>query len=407
MPKIVQINPVVRNGSTGRITEQIGNLVLEKGWESFIAYSGRPKNISNSGLIQIGDYFDSVFHALETRLLDRHGLGSKKATFHFLNKLDNIKPDLIHLHNIHGYYVNYELLFRYISNRQIPVVWTFHDFWPITGHCTYFSDVKCEKWKTQCFKCPKIKYYPKSWFLDNSRENYIRKKLAFSQVADLTLVPVSRWAGSLLEKSFLGKNEIKVIYNGVDINQFEPKKEIDFLKTRLGLNGKFILMGLATTWGKRKGWSDYFKLAERLSSDCQIVLVGVTESQKRDLPVKITGIERTESVEQLAQLYSMADIVMNLSYQETFGLTTVEGFACGSPGIVYNSTASPELMSPEVGEIVEPGNINEVIGAIEKIKIKGKEHYSKNCRTHAIKFFSAQDRFNDYIDLYEQKLKTS
>lgn len=403
MPTVVQFNPVVKNGSTGRITEQIGDLALARGWDSLIVYSGRPKNVSNSRLIQCGNYLDSVLHAVETRLFDRHGLGSRRATKRLIRQLLELKPDILHLHNIHGYYINYEVLTNYIVANNIPVVWTFHDFWPITGHCSYFSDINCEKWINQCHSCPKISYYPKSLGFDNSKNNYKLKKKLFSSISNLTIVPVSKWAGSLVDKSFLRNKRVIPIYNGVDLSVFQPQGNQNELKLKYGFDSNCkVLLALATTWGKRKGWFDYIELAGMLPENIKIVLVGVTQKQKHELPASIITIARTESVTQLAELYSLADIVMNLSYQETFGLTTVEGFACGTPSIVYNCTASPELMSKDVGELVEPGDLDGVVNAINALLLRGKEFYSSNCIERAKMLFSHEDRFNDYIDLYEE-----
>lgn len=403
MPLVVQFNPVVKNGSTGRITELIGNIAISRGWDSVIVYSGRPKNNSNSRLIQCGNYFDSVLHALETRLFDRHGLGSRRATKRLVKQLSLIKPDILHFHNIHGYYLNYGILTKYIVANNIPVVWTFHDFWPITGHCSYFSDIDCEKWVNQCNSCPKISYYPKSFGLDNSKNNYNLKKNLFSSISNLTIVPVSKWAASLVHRSFLKDKRVSPIYNGVDLSVFKPKGHQQELKLKYGFDSNTkVLLALATTWGKRKGWFDYMKLVDLLPKDIKIVLVGVTQKQKEELPKAIITMARTESVIHLAELYSLADIVMNLSYQETFGLTTVEGFACGTPSIVYNCTASPELMTKDVGELVEPGDLDGVVKAIDSVLKNGKNYYSNNCIIRAKQLFSHTDRFNDYIDLYEE-----
>lgn len=407
MPKILQINPVVKNGSTGRIAEQIGVIAMENGWDSYIAYSPRPKNTSQSKLIQIGNIYDNIWHAIITRLFDMHGLGSYWATKRFIRSIKKIKPDIIHLHNIHGYYLNYKVLFQFLSQTNIPIVWTFHDFWPITGHCSYFSDVNCLKWKTICHTCPKKKYYPKSLWLDNSKNNHNLKRKFFTSVENLTIVPVSKWVESLVKESFFEKKSIKTIYNGVDLNTFYPISDTVVIKNKYCINDKFVLLGLATTWGKRKGWDDYMKLSAYLPSDCIIVLVGLNSKQLKDLPKNIIGIKRTENIQELATLYSAADIVLNISYQETFGLTTVEGFACGTPGIVYNTTASPELISPETGIIVEPGNIKQILVAIETIKSKGKEFYKTKCRERAEQVFNIQDRFKEYISLYEKLFKNS
>jgi putative colanic acid biosynthesis glycosyltransferase len=403
MKKLLQINSVVNSGSTGRIAEEIGQMAINVDWVSYIAY-GRNDGQSESHLIHIGNDRDIKLHGLQTRLLDRHGLGSKGATIDFIKKLEDIKPDIIHLHNIHGYYINIEILFNYLIKVEIPVVWTFHDCWPITGHCSHFSYVGCEKWKSQCFECPQKRGYPASYFIDRSKKNYILKKELFNSLSNLTLVPVSQWLSGVLKESFLQNYPIRVINNGINTEVFKPSLSSDF-RNKYGLEDKFIMIGVATSWGERKGLKDYIELSKILESEFQIVLVGLNKKQIEQLPNNILGIERTDNVGELADIYSSADLVLNLSYEETFGLTTVEGFACGTPGIVYNATASPELIDVSTGIVVEQGNINKLTEAIYSIKKKGKEYYSEACVNRAYRLYKKEDRYKEYIDLYESLLK--
>lgn len=403
MKTLLQINSVVNSGSTGRIAEEIGQTAIAAGWESYIAY-GRNERPSSSKLIRIGNDKNIKLHGLQTRLFDRHGLGSKDATTAFIRKVEDIKPDIVHLHNIHGYYINMEVLFLYLKKVNIPVIWTFHDCWPITGHCSYFSFVGCEKWKSQCFECPQKRGYPASYFIDRSRKNFILKKELFNSLSNLTLVPVSQWLSGILKESFLQNYPIKVINNGINTEVFKPSLSSDF-RNKYGLEDKFIMIGVATSWGERKGLKDYIELSKILESEFQIVLVGLNKKQIEQLPNNILGIERTDNVGELADIYSSADLVLNLSYEETFGLTTVEGFACGTPGIVYNATASPELIDVSTGIVVEQGNINKLTEAIYSIKKKGKEYYSEACVNRAYRLYKKEDRYKEYIDLYESLLK--
>jgi len=400
MKKLLQINSVINSGSTGRIAEEIGQMAIKSGWVSYIAY-GRNERPSTSNLIRIGNDKDVKLHGLQTRLFDRHGLSSRKATSDFIKQIDNIKPDIVHLHNIHGYYINIEVLFHYLKNANVPVVWTFHDCWPITGHCSHFSYVGCEKWKSQCFECPQKSGYPASYFIDRSKKNYILKKELFNSLPNLTLVPVSQWLSGVLEESFLQNYPIKVINNGINTEVFKPSLSSDF-RNKYGLKDKFILLGVASVWEERKGLKDFIELSKLLDSDYQIVLVGLTKKQIELLPKNILGIERTESVYALADIYASADIVLNLSYEETFGLTTVEGFACGTPGIVYNATASPELIEESTGIVVEQGNMNKLVEAIYTIKNNGKQYYSDACVNRAHRLYKKEDRYKEYIQLYNE-----
>ena len=219
--KLLLINSVANIGSTGRIAEQIGQAAMKAGWESYIAY-GREAGQSQSHLIKIGSQLDVMWHGVVTRLFDRHGLASKRATKKFVSQIEEIQPDIIHLHNIHGYYLNYEILFEYLSKADIPVVWTFHDCWAMTGHCSHFVKIGCFRWKNKCNDCPLLQDYPKSFF-DGSERNYSRKRNSFD-IEKLNIVSVSKWLNSVVEESYLSKIDKYIIYNGVDIDLFKPVK---------------------------------------------------------------------------------------------------------------------------------------------------------------------------------------
>lgn len=402
MPKVLQINSVLNTGSTGRIVEQIGLFVKSQGWESLVAY-GRSVYQSSLTSIKTGNKWEQVFHVLQTRLLDRHGLGSKNATKKLLKEIDNISPDIIHLHNIHGYYLNYPLWFDYLSRIKIPVVWTLHDCWAFTGHCSHFSDINCMKWKTQCFDCPKTRNYPESYYADNSLNNYNLKKRYFNKVNNLHIVTVSQWLASIVSDSFLNKNPVRVIHNWIDPNEFFPSiNQNNQLDLKYGFSGRKVLLGVATSWAKNKGWDDFMALSKQLTAEYVVVLVGVSNKQRTLLPPDIIGITRTESKKELAALYSRADVLLNLSYQETFGMTTIEAMACGTPVIAYNATASPELIVPGTGIVVDPGSIDQLQSAIKEIDGKGKNHYSNNCRNHIGTNFTISDNCDQYLQLYKK-----
>lgn len=397
MKKLLQINVVANSGSTGRIAENIGKLAISQRWESYIAY-GRGNPESTSELLRIGTNCDMYMHGLQSRLLDNHGLASVGATKKFVEEIKRINPDVIHLHNIHGYYLNYKILFEYLSTIDTPVVWTLHDCWAFTGHCSHFDAIGCEKWQTGCFSCPLKGEYPVSKFVDASARNYALKKRLFASVPNLTIVPVSRWLAGLVGRSFLGEYPIRVINNGIDTEVFQQRESA--LRQKHNIEGKFVLVGVAGVWDAMKGFDDFIKLSRLLPDDCVIIMIGLTKKQIDILPPNIIGIERTESQAQLAEYYSMADVIMNLSYQETFGMTTVEGFGCGTPGIVYDRTASPELISQDTGIIVKAGYMNGLLSAIETIKSNGKKHYSAACRQRAVECYNKDDKFNEYINLY-------
>lgn len=399
--KILQINVTLNTGSTGRITEQIGQEIIDAGWESYVAF-GRKCNISCSIPIRIGKLHDVYMHGCNSLLFDNHGFSSMNATKKLIKKIENIKPDIIHLHNLHGYYINVAILFNYLKTASIPVVWTMHDCWSYTGHCAFYSDIKCSKWKTGCFNCPKRGDYPKSLFLDNSKKNYIRKLKLFTSVENLTIVPVSEWLGHEVKQSFFKGKRILPIINGLDTQTFSPKKTPINLIQKYKLEGKNILLGVASAWSPRKGINDYAELAKILPDNYQIVMIGLTKKQSKYLPNNILKLQRTENVNELAEWYSLATLVLNLSSSESFGLTTAEGFACGTPSIVYNCTASPELISPGTGIIVEKGNIKSLFEAVQTITEKGKSFFLDNCRKRAITHFNKNIQYKKYLLLYNE-----
>jgi putative colanic acid biosynthesis glycosyltransferase len=403
MKKLLQINSVVNSGSTGRIAEEIAHTAIASGWESYIAF-GRNERYSESNLIRIGNDLGIKMHGLQTRLFDRHGLGSVKSTKLFIQQVDKIKPDIIHLHNIHGYYINIEILFNYLSKVDVPVVWTLHDCWSITGHCTHFSYVGCEKWRTKCYSCPQKNEYPASLFIDRSEKNYILKNELFNSLSNLTLVPVSQWLSDILKDSFLQKYPSSVINNGINTSVFKPSGNNEF-RERYGLQNKFILLGVASIWSQRKGLEDFIELSKTLGADYQIILVGLTRKQKDQLPVEILGIERTESVEELAELYASSDVYINTTYEDTFPTTNLESLACGTPVITYNTGGSPESIDESTGIVVEQGNISKLVEAIRVIKDNGKQYYSDACVNRVNRLFKKEDRYKEYIDLYESLIK--
>ena len=404
MPTILQINVVANWGSTGRIAEQLGKAAMAEGWSSYIAY-GRYDAKSESNLVRIGSSFESRIHYHLSKITDRHGLFSSLATWRFIRKLKAIKPDIVHIHNIHGSYLNYRLLFKYLKKSDIPVVWTFHDCWPITGHCTHFVSADCQKWQTQCHHCPLLGVYPRAK-VDNSRSNYRLKKKVFTSLQDkLNIVSVSQWLADIVAQSFFIESDVRqhMIYNGVDTSVFSP--QLSATKAQLGLPDKKILIAVASSWTLQKGLNDLFELSTMFPDGYQLVIIGLNPKQIEELPSNIIGHPCTESVEQLARYYSVADVVLNLSRAETFGLTTVEGLSCGTPSIVYNATASPELVRGEkVGRIIELGDLQGVVDAVEELCAEDREEMRKRCREYAVTHFDKEMNHKRYIDLYKQLL---
>lgn len=359
--RYLQISTVMSYGSIGRIMRQNYDEKKEQGWECLIAY-GRGESVEGYNSIRIGTNIDVKLQGLETRLFDRHGYGTKNATKEFIKQAEVFNPDVIHLHNLHGYYINFELLFDWVkAHPERQVLWTLHDCWAFTGHCSHFSAIQCMKWKVQCVNCAQKNRYPASYFIDNCKENYIRKKNAFTGVKDMTIITPSYWHANLIKQSFLKEYSIEVKYNQIDKNIFKPTHS-DFRK-KYGIENKKMLLGVASVWEERKGLKEFIRMSEKLDDNYAIVLVGLSEKQIAKMPDRIIGITRTNDTSELAGIYTTADLFINPSVEETFGLTTVEALACGTPAIVYKGTACEEIANKYGGCVVEQ-DMDELIQAV-------------------------------------------
>ncbi|PWN07802.1 glycosyltransferase [Rhodohalobacter mucosus] len=398
--RVVQINSALNTTSTGRITEAIGKSVLADGHESYVACKRVGPNGSSSEIIPVGNKLDVYMHGLKTRLLDRHGFGSRKATLELVGRVREIDPDVIGLHNLHGYYLNVEVLFTYLKEVQKPLVWTFHDCWPFTGHCSYFDRVDCTKWKSECRSCPMTRYYPASYGLDQSNRNFHQKKELFTGLDNMTIVTPSYWLKGLVNESFLKEYPVEVIHNGIDLETFSPGTH--HLPDAIRNIDKKIILGVASVWDDRKGLSDFIKLSEMVSDDYQIVLVGLNEKQLSNLPKRVMAIAKTENVHELASIYSAAEVFVNPTYSDNFPTTNLEALACGTPVVTYDTGGSPEAVSRETGKIVPKPQVEALLDEILEVDTWDKESVKKNCRNRAEALFDKNQRFKDYLNLFKK-----
>lgn len=398
--RILQINSTVNTGSTGRIAEDIGRIAILHGHESYIAY-GRDGRSSQSELIRIGRSLDVYWHGAYTLFTDRHAFASRNATIQLIRKIELLQPDVIGLHNLHGYYLNVDVLFDYLGESQIPVLWTLFDCWAITGHCTYFDDIACEKWVHGCFQCPKAKKYPSSYGLSQSKRNYIDKKFLFTSVANMQLVVHSVWLKQLVERSFLGYFPIHCLPSGIDLQQFEPVEDAAIILEKYDIAGRSIILGVASVWDPRKGLADFIKLSNLIKDDYLIVLVGLSSAQLKGLPPNIMGIPRTESVRELAAWYTIAEIFVNPTWQDNFPTTNIEALACGTPVVTYNTGGSPEAVDEGTGAVVEKGDINGLVREIQYFNRIDREKLRNDCRARALERFDKNDRYVEYLNIYE------
>lgn len=402
MSRLLSINATLNWGSTGRIVEQISELARSKGWECYTAHGARYTRESATRAIQISSKLDNRLHAIMSFLMGAHGLGSKRYTKLFIETIKEINPDIIHLHNIHGYYINYPILFDYLRECRMPVVWTLHDCWPLTGQCTHFDLIGCEKWKSGegCSRCPQLGASYKT-IVDRSHRNWLLKRDAFLSVQNLTIVTVSEWLKSIVEESYLGEKPTRVIHNGVNLDCFKPTPT---QRSKLGLDeGKPIVLGVSAEWGEKKGIKEFIELSK--NDRYQVVMIGVTEQQLRTLPSSIKAIKRTNNIQDLVKYYSAADVFVNPTYEDSFPTVNIESLACGTPVITYRTGGSPEAIDDETGMIVEQGDINNLMRGIEIITAKDKEDISLLCRRRAERLYDMNDRYNDYIDLYNELME--
>lgn len=408
MKKLLQINPVLRlNTSTGRIMQEIGELAMRHGWQNYMAYSKGRDGLKacSSQLIPVGNKWSVMWHGLETRLFDRHGLASRQATRRFIRQIESIRPDIIHIHNIHGYFLNYQILFDYLSACGIPVVWTIHDCWLYTGHCYYYSYAHCNRWQTGCNHCPQRKEFPASWLVDRSARNYADKKQAFTSMphGKLTIVPVSDWIKDEMQYSFLKDYDFRVIHNGINLTVFDICSSQRVIE-KYQLEKKHVLLGVASIWSKEKGWDDFMQMSQMLDDNELIVLVGVKAEDVAKLPHNVRGVVRTENVQELAELYSAADVFINPTWQDNYPTVNLEAIACGTPVVTYRTGGSIEAVADGTGAIVEQGDVRGLLTAARDIRKRGKANYQALCREYALMHFNKEDRYMDYLNLYEELL---
>ena len=392
--RIIMINEVCGRTSTGRICTDIADLLVSEGNECKIAFGvGDVPEQYHKYMHRIGSKFSPYVDALLTRAFDNAGFNSKYVTKRLVRWIEKYQPDIIHLHNLHGYYINVEILFAYLKKNNYPIIWTFHDCWPMTGHCTCSDYIGCDKWKTGCFQCAQKHCYPASWFIDHSKVNYRRKKECFTGVNHLTIVTPSQWLKTQIFLSYMNQYPIEVIRSGIDLSAFKPRESS--FRTRYGIEGKTILLAVANAWSQRKGIDIYNQLAAEMNEKYKLVLVG--NLMGNSINENIIHIEHTINQQELSEVYTAADVLLNFSYEETQGLTTVEALACGTPVIVANKTALPESVTPECGEVLNECSTESVIDAVERVRrIKPEK-----CIQHA-KNFEKTDCFKKYVSLYKE-----
>ena len=392
--KVIQINAVCGKGSTGRICTSISDKLTENDIENYIIYSSVDSDRPNA--ISCARRYEVKIQALKSRLLGNYGFNSVRQTKRIIKVMDRIKPDVVHLHNIHGHDCHLGMLFDYLSEKRTKVLWTFHDCWAFTGYCPHFAMAKCDQWKQGCKKCPQKSSH--SVFFDRSEQLFNRKKELFTGV-DLTVITPSRWLAEQVRSSFLRDCSIRVINNGINLQVFRPV-DSNF-RQRYGISEKKnILLGVAFEWGVRKGLDVFVEMACRLPQDkYQIVLVGTNDKIDRDLPDGIISIHRTHNQSELAEIYSAADLFINPTREDTFPTVNMESLACGTPVLTFKTGGSPEIIDDTCGSAVPDGDIDAFIQEIERIC---SHPYSKDACIARAAGFDADDKIDEYVALYKE-----
>ena len=401
--KVLQIN-MTDMFSTGNIMLNIAKKTRERGHEAFtVSKKTRMslwQNRKDPFHTYLGTRAEHTIHRYFSWITDLQDYGSVIATYELIHKIKKINPDIIHLHDIVGWYANIGILFKFLKRYNKPVVWTFHDCWAFTGRCIHFDAAKCDRWKNGCGNCPQISYMPKSWYFDLSAFNWKRKKRLFTSINNLTIVSPSKWLKLLTDNSFLSRYRSIVINNGINRDIFKPTKGkmYDELKR---LNKK-IIIGVASTWSTRKGLNDFIELSKRLPDNHQIILVGISpEELNCD---RIIAYKRTTNQKELAEMYTAADVFANPTMEDNFPTVNLEALACGTPIVTYLTGGSPESVDEKTGIVVEQGDLEHMQMAILSVIKNGKEHYSNACIEKS-KNYDMDARFNDYINLYEDIIR--
>ncbi len=396
--KVMFINTVCGSGSVGRLVTGLMDALSERGIPSLAAYGQRtaPEGYDT---FRIGSTPEIYLHGALCRITDRHGLYSGNATRRLVRRIREYDPDILHLHNVHGYYVNIRILFDYLRREfsRKPgkrIVWTLHDCWTFTGHCAHFSYIGCEKWKTFCRDCPQKEQYPRTFLMDGSSPNYRLKKALFTGIPGVTLVTPSEWLREVVKDSFMRDYPVRVVPTGIDLTAFRPVQSD--LREKYGIGNRPLLLGVANPWRERKGYGDFLELARRLQGSCVIAMVGLKKSQCRGLPSNVIGIGRVNGVQEMAEWYSAADLYVNLTLEDTFPTTNLESMACGTPVVTYAAGGSPESLTEETGRVVPCSDLEEAVKSIRELLSDGIDR-KEACRKRAEEY-SAGKRFREYLD---------
>ena len=399
--RVLQINAAYKHGSTGRFVYELKDSLQKYGVETLVATTKAQKS---QGVYVVGNRFDWKLHGLLSRIFGLQGYFSYLSTRKFLKKIKTFYPDVIHLHNLHANYINFPMLMRFVAKKNIPLVITLHDCWFFTGKCCHYTADGCYKWQTSCGNCLALKKYNPSWFFDRTEKMHRDKKKLFSEIPQLYVIGVSNWLTNEAKKApvFVSAKKIECIYNWVDTDVFSPRNTCEIRK-KFSLENKKIILAVASYWLKVKGVDKLQELSKLLKDDEQLIVVGkISEEHRRKFSFKTLCLPSTNSVEELADIYSMADVLFQPSPEETFGLVVAESMSCGTPVVCFRSTANPELVNEKTGAVSEHFSAQSALKEIRKVLRNGKAYYFKECRNFAINNFEKKKNTEKYYALYKE-----
>lgn len=400
MSKVVVSINLGNFGSTGVIMRCISKKAQDNGLLAYQAYPGDKRNRAyrENDIILCSELQKKIAQKL-AYYTGLNGCFCVLSTIKFVRKLNRICPDIIHLHNLHNSYINLPIFFSYIKKHHIQVVWTLHDCWAVTGQCPYFTMIECNKWEEGCYDCGQLNIYPAAK-LDRTKMMWGMKKKWFSGIENLTIVTPSQWLADIVRRSFLSEYNLEVINNGIDLTVFKPQKS-DF-REKYNCKDKYLLLGVAFDWGKRKGLDIFIELSKFLSAEYQIILVGTDEKIDEQLPQNIISIHRTQNQKELAEIYTAADLFLNPTREDNYPTVNMEALACGTPVITFNTGGSPECIDSTCGVVVERDDVFTLKDTI--IRICSQSPFSNETCTKKAMDFDMNTKFEEYIELYERLL---
>lgn len=396
--KILQINACYGYLSTGIIIEDLEKEIYKSEGVCYVAYQTAVKEPVCG--FRIGNKFDRYIHGIHSRIFGKQGYRSNRATKKLLKWIVSVNPDIIHLHNLHSNYLNFNMLCDYIAEKNIKTVYTFHDCWAFTGKCSHYASASCDKWQTSCGNCPQLKNEVPSLIFDNTGKVLKDRTQHLNKIPDLTIVPCSFWMEEQIKKSLLKPKRIVTLYNGTDTNMFRPHS--NSFRKDYKLDDKFLILGFANKWSNTKNIEGVKFISGNLADDEIIVIVGCNEKQK-ELFSKFKNIVPVGYIgdrQLLSDIYSSADVFVNLTYEDTLPTVNMESICSKTPVITFNSCGSPELVSSSTGIVVDKGDFEGILNAIRFVK----ENSAQFDFEDLIKKYDKNVCYNKYIELYKQIL---